>query len=166
MAVNAIYLGIGGTVIALDRATGDELWRTWLKGADQLVNVVVNGRQIYATTNGKLFCLDASNGELIWYNRPSMGWWGIFWMQVLWRMTTRDFDFNVNVVLDGEQIYVTTKGEILCQDAISGELLWDNHLSGLGQGRISIAIPSGGQGLSVQEKHNLDQRDVTSASTA
>ncbi len=67
MAVNAIYLGIKGAVIALNRATGEELWRTTLKGGD-FVNVVLDGNQLYATTKGEIFCLDATTGEPRWHN--------------------------------------------------------------------------------------------------
>ena len=34
-----IFIGIAGTVVALDRSTGQELWRTNLKGCD-FTNVV------------------------------------------------------------------------------------------------------------------------------
>lgn len=67
MALNAIYLGIKGAVIALNRATGEELWRTTLKGGD-FVNVVLDGNQLYATTKGEIFCLDTRTGEPLWHN--------------------------------------------------------------------------------------------------
>ncbi len=67
MAVNAIYLGIKGAVIALNRATGEELWRTTLKGGD-FVNVVLDGNQLYATTKGEIFCVDTKTGEPLWHN--------------------------------------------------------------------------------------------------
>ena len=38
-----IFVGIGGYAVALDRATGSEVWRTKLKGSD-FVNVAVDGR--------------------------------------------------------------------------------------------------------------------------
>jgi hypothetical protein len=41
-------------VIALDRATGAEIWRTPLKGLD-FVSVVVADRGIFASTKGVLF---------------------------------------------------------------------------------------------------------------
>ncbi|MFN0112409.1 MAG: PQQ-binding-like beta-propeller repeat protein [Blastocatellia bacterium] len=67
MAMNAIYLGIKGAVIAINRATGEELWRTTLKGSD-FVNIVLDGNQIYATTRGEIFCLDTQTGEPRWHN--------------------------------------------------------------------------------------------------
>lgn len=70
MAINTIYLGIGGTVVALDRATGKELWRTKLKGSD-FVNVVIDGGQLYATVKGEIFCIDAATGDPLWHNKLS-----------------------------------------------------------------------------------------------
>lgn len=74
MALNVIYLGIKGTVVALNRATGEEIWRTELKGGD-FVNVVLDGNQLYATAQGEIFCLDAKTGETRWHNNlTGMGW--------------------------------------------------------------------------------------------
>lgn len=73
MALNAIYLGIKGAVVALNRATGEEIWRTTLKGSD-FVNVVLDGNQLYATTKGEIFCLDKTTGEPRWQNKlPGLG---------------------------------------------------------------------------------------------
>jgi outer membrane protein assembly factor BamB len=64
---DAIYIGIRGTVLALDRATGKEIWRAGLKGMD-FVNVVVDGDKIIATTKGEMFCIDAATGQILWNN--------------------------------------------------------------------------------------------------
>ena len=73
MALEVIYLGIKGAVLALNRSTGEEIWRMELKGSD-FVNVVLDGDQLYATTKGEIFCLDATTGEPRWYNNlPGMG---------------------------------------------------------------------------------------------
>jgi outer membrane protein assembly factor BamB len=69
-----IYLGIKGTVVALDRRTGAELWRTPLKGS-QFVNVVLDGDSVIATARGEIFCLDAMTGRIRWNNPlTGMGW--------------------------------------------------------------------------------------------
>src|ERR1044071_3004074 len=71
---NVIFVGIKGTVMALNRATGEALWMTELKGSD-FVNLVIDDDNLYATTKGEIFCLDPANGELRWHNRLSgMGW--------------------------------------------------------------------------------------------
>jgi len=69
-----LYIGIKGTVVALDRSTGHELWRRPLKGGD-LVNVVLDGDELYAATKGELFRLDPRSGAVIWNNTmPGFGW--------------------------------------------------------------------------------------------
>jgi outer membrane protein assembly factor BamB len=65
---NVIFIGIKGTVVALDRATGEAVWMTELKGWD-FVNLVIDGDNLYATTKGEIFCLDPRTGELRWHNR-------------------------------------------------------------------------------------------------
>lgn len=71
-----IYLGIKGSVIALEASTGGESWATHLTGSD-FVNVVLDGDNLYATTHGEIFCLDPETGESRWHN-PLKGYgWGL-----------------------------------------------------------------------------------------
>jgi outer membrane protein assembly factor BamB len=73
MAPTAIFIGIRGDVIALDRATGHELWKTGLKGAE-FVNLLVDADRVIATTKGEVFCLSAATGDVLWNNRlPGQG---------------------------------------------------------------------------------------------
>lgn len=62
-----LFIGVKGTVIALDRATGQELWRSDLKGSD-FVNVAIEDGDVFATTKGELFCLDPASGHVKWHN--------------------------------------------------------------------------------------------------
>lgn len=62
-----IFIGIKGSVLALNRATGDRLWSTHLKGSD-FVNVVVQEHTLLASCQGEIFCLDALTGEGRWHN--------------------------------------------------------------------------------------------------
>ena len=63
-----IYVGAGGYVVALESATGNELWRTKLKST-QIVTVAVQGDAVLAGAGGELFCLDATTGSLRWRNK-------------------------------------------------------------------------------------------------
>jgi len=65
--MNSLLIGIQGTVLALDRESGAEIWRTKLKGIG-FVNVVLFGGQVLATTSGEIFCLDHGKGEILWHN--------------------------------------------------------------------------------------------------
>lgn len=73
---HTVYLGIRGYAIALSRSTGEERWRTNLKGAE-FVNLTLDGDQLLATTKGEIYCLDATTGEIRWHNTLSGCGWGI-----------------------------------------------------------------------------------------
>lgn len=67
-----VYVGIKGKVIALSRATGEIKWSTVL-GAGLLsggafVHVVVDGHDLFATTQGVISCLDSATGQVRWQN--------------------------------------------------------------------------------------------------
>jgi outer membrane protein assembly factor BamB len=62
-----VYLGIKGSVITFDRASGRRLWVTPLKGGD-FVTVLVDGDRVFAGAWGEIFCLDAANGNLLWHD--------------------------------------------------------------------------------------------------
>jgi len=69
-----LYIGIRGTVLAIDRATGQEVWTSSLKGAE-FVNVVLDGGQLFAASKGRLYCLDPATGRILWENGlTGMGW--------------------------------------------------------------------------------------------
>ena len=61
-----IFIGGRGTVLAIDRTSGQEVWRSRLKGRD-FVNVVLNGGDLYAATRGELYCLDVAAGNVRWH---------------------------------------------------------------------------------------------------
>jgi hypothetical protein len=63
-----VFVGIKGTVLALDRATGLQVWATHLKGAD-FVNVVQQDDAVFASCHGEVFCLDPLTGAGLWHNR-------------------------------------------------------------------------------------------------
>lgn len=62
-----VFIGIRGSVVALNGATGEQLWATHLKGGD-FVNIVVQDKTILATCYGEIFCLDKLTGEGRWQN--------------------------------------------------------------------------------------------------
>ena len=73
MSSSAVFLGVRGDVVALDRATGQELRHTELPGSD-FVNLVLDQDRIIGSTRGKAFCIDAVSGQILWRNDlPGMG---------------------------------------------------------------------------------------------
>jgi hypothetical protein len=74
MSQNLLFIGIAGNVVALDRTTGTEVWRSELKGND-FVNLALQDDDLYATAKGELFCLDPSTGDIRWQNPlKGLGW--------------------------------------------------------------------------------------------
>ena len=63
-----LFIGIQGTVLALDRDTGETAWESPLKGGD-FVNVVLDGAELYAATRGELYRLDPATGRILWKNK-------------------------------------------------------------------------------------------------
>ena len=71
---NPIFVGIKGTVVAIDRDTGGILWSTDLKGSD-FVNVALQDGDLFAASKGRLYRLDRTTGEILWCNElPGLGW--------------------------------------------------------------------------------------------
>ena len=62
-----LFAGIRGQVVALDKTTGGERWRTKLKGAE-FVHLVSDDRLLYASTRGNVFALDPATGSVLWQN--------------------------------------------------------------------------------------------------
>jgi len=71
---NLVFVGIKGTVLAVDRDTGETRWTTNLKGSE-FVNVSVDGGDLFAASRGRLYRLDPTTGEIRWCNElPGLGY--------------------------------------------------------------------------------------------
>ena len=67
MQNDVIYVGLKGSVVALDRQTGKKIWKTHLKGAG-FVMVVLDREMVIAHTKGEIFGLRAEDGRVLWSN--------------------------------------------------------------------------------------------------
>ena len=73
-ANNAVFVGLRGTVVALDRANGSVLRSTELKGSD-FVSIVVDQGDLFAGSKGRLYKLDPATGHIQWSNDlPGLGY--------------------------------------------------------------------------------------------
>jgi outer membrane protein assembly factor BamB len=72
IASGLVYIGIKGNVVALDRRSGAEVWRAGLKGSmgrsSSFVCVFRDGDLLFATCGGEIYCLDPTDGTLLWQN--------------------------------------------------------------------------------------------------
>ena len=74
-----------------------------------------------------------------------------------WLAPLKGSDF-VNVLVDGDRVFATTKGEIFCLEAATGRLLWHDDLPGEGWGLITIATHSGSSNLApIREKQRQQE---------
>lgn len=71
-----LFIGIRGYVMAIDRATGEDVWSTSLKGSE-FVNVVLDGEQLFAASKGRLYRLDPATGGILWENELTGKGWGL-----------------------------------------------------------------------------------------
>lgn len=62
-----IYIGIRGSVLALQRDSGELIWEAKLPGSS-FVNLAWDDERVYALSNGEVFCLDAREGSVLWKN--------------------------------------------------------------------------------------------------
>ncbi|MDQ3697737.1 MAG: PQQ-like beta-propeller repeat protein [Gemmatimonadota bacterium] len=67
-AESLLFIGIQGHALAVDRATGTEVWRRKLKGSD-VVLIHRDAERLYATTKGEAWCLDPLSGAVLWNNQ-------------------------------------------------------------------------------------------------
>ena len=71
---NMVFVGLKGTVVAIDRDTGTTRWAAELKGSD-FVNVAFQNGDLYAASKGRLFRIDPDSGAVLWCNElPGLGW--------------------------------------------------------------------------------------------
>ena len=62
-----LFIGIAGSVVALNKATGRQEWATRLKGYG-FVNVALQDDRVVATVYGEVFCLEPVSGRILWHN--------------------------------------------------------------------------------------------------
>jgi|SRR5690348_7248346 len=62
-----VFIGIKGSVVALNRVTGEQVWAVNLKGLG-FVNVALQAEAVLACCCGEVFCLDPLTGNPRWHN--------------------------------------------------------------------------------------------------
>ena len=67
MSRNHMYIGIKGHVVCLRRTDGTEVWRQKLRGSN-ITTLLVQDSEIFASTLGYLYALQADTGHIKWEN--------------------------------------------------------------------------------------------------
>ena len=75
MNPKTLIIGSNGWVAAIEADTGRELWRTRLKTGGLIsatssedIAVIVKDGLVFAGGAGHVFCLDLTNGSVLWHN--------------------------------------------------------------------------------------------------
>lgn len=75
--VELMYLATRRHVVALDAASGEEVWRTKLPHGDSIgaMSLLVRGDRVFVGGCGHVHCLRAATGEVVWSNDlPKLGY--------------------------------------------------------------------------------------------
>lgn len=81
--------------------------------------------KLYLGIQGKVVCLNKQNGDIVWSTKIKSSSGAV-----------------TNVFLDDGCVYAYSGGHLFCVDAKSGEIKWENSLSGYGYGPCIIASDS------------------------
>ena len=82
---------------------------------------------LFVGFNGQVVALEQRSGELVWE----------------WKCPKPSAQM-VALLVQGERIYASSAGFTYCLDALNGEQLWDNPLTGLGTGVPCLATAESG----------------------
>ena len=84
---------------------------------------------VFVGLNGRVIALHRDTGDLVWKWAPAS--------------TAAGF---VAFVVDGNRLFVSDNGYIYSLDALTGEELWHNPLTGFGTGIAVVATAAAGSG--------------------
>lgn len=69
---NLIFVGLNGYAVALDRKTGEIVWKN-SEMHSGYVTLLLDGDRLIVSTNGYIYCLDPLTGQILWHN-PMRGY--------------------------------------------------------------------------------------------
>ena len=69
-----VFTGFNGRVAALDRQSGDIVWKWAAPKGIQYVSLLLDGDRLVVSVNGYMYGLNPLTGELLWHNdMPGFG---------------------------------------------------------------------------------------------
>ena len=63
-----VFVGFNSRVVALDRDSGEELWKWKSPKGSGYVTLLLDGDRLIVSVDGYTYCLDPSTGEQMWFN--------------------------------------------------------------------------------------------------
>jgi outer membrane protein assembly factor BamB len=75
--MDVAFIGVQDSVLSFKKETGEVQWKTTLGGGfgNPFVTLATDGVYVFAHSRGKLFCLDAQSGKILWTNElPGLGY--------------------------------------------------------------------------------------------
>ncbi len=116
-ADNKIFVASGvGKVVALDAATGAEIWQSQTRVPMNSAPTVTNGRIFVASDDNELFALNSNSGEVLW------SYQGII-------ETARMLTTPAPAVKDDVVLAPFSSGELIALRVQNGGVLWQDSLS-------------------------------------
>lgn len=103
---------------------------------------------ILLATKCTVLAFHRETGARLWETPLKSGW------------TSTDF---VSLVADSRRVFAHTKGEMFCLDLLSGQMLWQDGLSGFGYGLASLALPGAGTDATLANAMEMRRRQEESA---
>ncbi len=118
-----LIVAMNGEIAALDRASGEELWRAAIHGAGLgRVTLLSSDGVVYAASEEeRLVCLDAATGEKRWE-----------------RITTAYG--RATLAIRGDALYVARGSHLECLDRRTGNVRWTKNVRGMGKGVASLSM--------------------------
>jgi outer membrane protein assembly factor BamB len=118
-----LVVGLGGRVVALDRATGEVTWTNDLPGGSfGEVFIAVDFGVVLASAHGDvIYCLDYLTGMERWRAKTSASG-------------------RATIIIEPDQIFCAKSGYVDSFDP-AGQKLWTQPLRGKGVGRVALGLP-------------------------
>ncbi len=63
-----VFIGFNGNAAALDRISGEILWRWSAPKGSGYASLLLDGDSLLAAVNGYTYCLDPRTGQQLWFN--------------------------------------------------------------------------------------------------
>jgi outer membrane protein assembly factor BamB len=123
--------GSGGSVRALEAATGKERWVFYTGGAVRFPPSIMDGRAFVGSCDGKVYALEARTGRLLWTFRAAPQERKICVRESLWSTwpVAGGVVAEDGMVFAGAGMLDTSGNHLYALDAGTGQVKWQNNSS-------------------------------------